>query len=365
MIAGFMILSIILVRIYGNNNNTEKKRFLIPIAIMLTGAFLSTIIAKSFHNQAVWLTLWAQSPMYWYILYFFLHDNKYAKNDLEKAILIIAFLYSVFLIIQYVMYPNILFNIRIDDDPNRGTIRIFLLGFSFLIIGYYIALNKFLSTNKIIYLIPILLFFSINIMQGTRQFLFSMILITAYAIFFSKKVKSRGLIIFLISLSSIPVYLMFQDIFRSMIELSTAAAQGEDLSANARERAILFFLTDFFPSDIAYILGNGMDHMRSEYGLRVALYKRFGLYQSDIGIIGEYTIYGVLFVIGALIMIVKMIKFKLSEQLYFVKYFAMNVVLLLPLSGFFTSTSEIAVLCILFYLSDCELNKGIEEKKIQ
>lgn len=64
-------------------------------------------------------------------------------------------------------------------------------------------------------------------------------------------------------------------------------------------------------------------------------------------------------------MIVKMIKFKLSEQLYFVKYFAMNVVLLLPLSGFFTSTSEIAVLCILFYLSDCELNKGIEEKKIQ
>ncbi len=139
--------------------------------------------------------------------------NKYTKDELNKAMLTFALAFSLIHIIQFVIYPTVLFDVMIDDDSNRSTIRIFLPGFTSLIIGYYLALSRFFSANRMIYLLLVLLLFSINILRAAWQFLFVLILITIYTILFSKKVNSRALIITLTVLSAIPLFFLFQDIF--------------------------------------------------------------------------------------------------------------------------------------------------------
>ena len=349
-----MMLAGILARFLYGTNTKRKKKFTLPIVIILTGVFLSSITAYVYHQQGFLITFWAQAPMYWFIAYFFLSVNNYQKQELEKALLFIAFLYSIFFIVQYLLYPTIYFDVRIDDDPFRGTLRIFLPGRAFLIAGYFIALNIFLRTNKLGYLLPLLLFFSVTLLEATRQFVFSLLLVTLYAIFFTKQVKSRGLIVLLLSISVFPLYFMFQDIIQGLIELSTSAGRGTDPSTNTREMALKFFLNDFFPSNSAYILGNGADHMRSPFGLKVDMLKHFGFYQSDIGLIGDYTKYGLIFVAGAVLSIIKLLKSKISPELNYIKYYALIIILLIPLSTFFTTTSAIFVLCVFFYLIDID-----------
>ena len=306
---GLMLAGILARYFYGTHTKREKK-FTLPIILILTGVFLSSITAYVYHQQGFLITFWAQAPMYWFVFYFFLSVNNYLKKELEKYLFIFAILYSVIYITQFFLYPTILFDVRIDDDPNRNTIRIFLVGVTYLLVGFYMMLNKLFNTNKLIYLLPIMLFFSVIILQASRQLVFSILVVTLFAIIFTKRIKSRGLIIFLITISIIPMYYIFQDVFNSLIELSTSTAKGEDVSTNARERALQFFLNDFFPSNSAYIFGNGADHMRSPYGLKMMMLRRFHFYLSDIGLIGEYIRYGMVFLVGAIIIIVKLIRSK-------------------------------------------------------
>ena len=361
---GIMLAGIISNYIYGSRRERKRKlNFVLPIILILTGVFLSSITAYAYHHQGFLITFWAQAPMYWFIAYFFLSVNNFQKEELEKALVAFAILYSVLYIFQYFLYPTIFFDIRIDDDPVRGTLRIFLPGRVFLFVGYFIFLTKFLKSNRLVFLYPLLLFFSVALLQATRQFVFSLLLVTLFAILFTRQVKSRGFIILLLSISAFPIFFIFQDIILGLIELSQSATKGTDLSASARERALQFFIYDFFPSNSAYILGNGADHMRSPYGLKVDMLKRFNFYQSDIGLIGDYTKYGLIFVMGAFLTVLKLLKSKVSPGLNYIKYYALTIILLIPLSSFFTTPSAILVLCVLFYLIDVDYEKNRDLNK--
>lgn len=351
---GYMVVAIIIRYIYGEVENTSK-RFLLPIIVLLTGVFMSSIIAHAYHRQPYVITFWAQSSMYWFVLYFYLIVNNYQKKTLENVLIIFALCYFTLFIIQYFAYPRLLFDIRVADDPDRGTIRIFITGYAILTAGFCLVLEKFLATNKIKYLIVSLLFMSIPILQATRQTIFVFILIVLYAVLFSKSVKSRSLIVLLISLSVIPFYFIFQDIIQNLLEITSDLEK--DGSFNAREVAMAYFLNDFFPSPLAYILGNGADHMRSPYGLLIARLKMIGLYQSDIGLIGEYSKYGAIFIIGVFMIIYKLLVFKAKPGLAYIRYYALSLLLFIPLRPSFTNPSSIVVLCFLFYIIDTEYNK--------
>ena len=357
----FMVFAIITRNIYGWENHTNKRNFILPVIFILTGVFLSSITAFNYHNQPFLITFWAQAPMYWFVFYIFLSINNYKKEELEKALIVFAFLHFLFFLLQYIAYPNVLFNVRISEDLSRNALRIFIPGYTILTVGFCLVMNRFLNTNKLVYLILMLLFLSVPVLQATRQSIFVLLLVTIYAIIFSKKVKSRTLIIFLLALSILPLYFIFQDIILNLLELT--ADIEDDGSFSAREVAILYFLTDFFPADIAYILGNGADHMRSQFGIKVQMLRSMGLYQSDIGLLGEYTRYGAFFVFGVIIIIYKLLTVKTSPELYYIRYYGLSLLLLIPLQPSYTSPSAIAVLCVLFYISDNQYNNISDSTK--
>jgi hypothetical protein len=93
-ITGLMLLIILIQEIYGKHETMELN-FKYPVFLILTGVFLSMVIANAYHSQGYALTFWAQRFMYFYLFYFFLHVLKPDIKDLEKIILTLGILYLI------------------------------------------------------------------------------------------------------------------------------------------------------------------------------------------------------------------------------------------------------------------------------
>jgi hypothetical protein len=352
-----MLLVIIAQEMYGKTG-TEKLNFKQPLFLILTAVFLSMVIARSYHNQGYGLTIWAQRYMYFYVVYFFLHILRPTIRDIEKVFLTLGIVYALSYFVQYLIYPTAIFDVRQDLD--RGTIRIFLPGSSFMFMALFIGLQRFYMTNRPLYLALVISFFTILVLQGTRNSLAATGLVIILSLMFSKTVRSRYLIYFLVVSSFVPVYFLLQDIFVGLVEVSEQ--QSQDIESNIRVRAATFFLTDFFPNTLSYIFGNGQDHMNSIYGVRVNTYKlTHGFYQSDVGFIGEFSKFGLLFAIGAIWLLIKVFTTRLRPEHNYVKYYLMRSVILLPFGSGFTTSFSIVTLCVLLYIADKNINKTTDQ----
>lgn len=332
-----------------------RKYFKIEVYLFLLATFGSMFIARAFHNQEYGITLLVQRFMYFYLFYFVLHSLKLNAEDIENAIIPLGLLYAGFYLLQYFAYPNRLFESRIDVD--RGTIRIFLPGAGFLMLAYFKSLQGFFTTSRYRYMIYALLTFSVGgILTGTRQSFASLTLITLAFVFFNKQVKSRMFIVLIGGLAAAALALLFWDIFSEMLTL-TQEETGKP-KPNIRVEAAKFFTGDFMPSKIAYILGNGQDSMNSPFGQRVNLYKLVrGFYQSDVGIIGDYSKFGLFFAIAQLSIMIRIIFGKIHPHISYIRYYYISTALVM-FSGanIFGRADGIVFVCITLYLIDYHRN---------
>lgn len=326
-----------------------KQSFTTPVFLIFAGVFLSMLTAKVSHNQGFGISLWAQRSMYFYVFYFVLHILKVPIKTLEKIIIISGVIYAFAFLIQYFAFPKVIFDVR--QGVERGTIRIFLPGLAIMNLAYFIALTRIIFKNALNYIPYILLFFCIYILTGTRSMIAGPTIVTILVLILSNKIKSKALIIFLVISIVGTTYYMFQDIITNLVSISQeqTAHSEEDI----RVRAAKFFLTDFFPNKIAYITGNGEGHQASPFGLAINAFKiNYGYYQSDIGIIGEYTKYGAFFVLGVVILLYKGIFFSAEPRYQYIRYFFILTLISLPLAQGFTTPGYIITICILMYIID-------------
>ena len=327
-----------------------QHHFTAPILLIFTGVLLSMIGAYAFHNQGFEVSLWAQRFMYFYLFYFFLHLLKLPINQIEKIIFIFGLAYAFGFLLQYVIYPTTLFDVRID--PSRGTVRIFIPGFSFMLLAFFFSLQNIFYKNSVRHGIYLLLFFSILVLSGTRQVIANISLISFLALIFSKRVKSKLLLYFLAFMAAVAVYFLFQDIINNLLAISQEQTQDAE-NEITRLKTTKFFLTEFYHNPLAYITGNGDSHQWSSYGMEIQSYKsRYGFYLSDIGFIGEYVKYGAVFALGVIVLIIKALNQKLPENMLYIKLFLFSSLISLPVGGIFSQPYSIVAVCLLLYMID-------------
>lgn len=346
---GIILAVIILQQVY-HEGEGFKMNFSWGIGFILLSLITSTLMAYSAHNQTIPTTLIAQRFMYFYFIYFALHKLKIPDIDLEKILLYLGIIYALFYFVQYFAYPKIIFNVRVDES--RGTIRIFQEGLSYLILSYFYILNKSFNKVTISGLALLLLFLSVIILMATRQLIASIFLLTIVNILTSRRVKSKILIMALVAGAIIPIGIMFNDVITNMIDLSRQ--QGEDIKQNIRILAGTFFLTDFFPNNLAYITGNGADSLNSSYGMMILFYKEvLRFYQSDVGLIGDFSKFGLFFLIGVIIILLKVFFFRFPEKIVYIKFYFLFVVLTsVTGAGVFGEGCSIAAVTLVLYLID-------------
>jgi hypothetical protein len=350
----FLIFGLLIIYLIYNREKQEKKHFVFPVILILVSVFISMFGAYVFQDQSFLATGYGQRAIYFYFIYFLLHYLKFSVEYIVRIIGIFGLVFIAIYIIQYVVFP-----IQITQSHmflDRGTLRIFLSGAGYLVIAYFIWLYSIFKSFKIKYLIFLLLALTVFVLLGTRQVIAAMVLLTILAILQSRIIKSKFLLFTLIGIAFIPVYFLFQDIIFAMFEVTLE--QSESVQGNIRVVAARFFLTDFFPSGFSYFTGNGATGP-SLYGLRVVRYmEEYGYYQSDLGLIGEYTMFGALFVIAVFIILIRVLRTKLPDKLMFIKYNFLGIILTLVTGGgaFGSSGANILIICILLYVVDVYLN---------
>jgi len=349
---GGIIILMILFKIIYFPEKIEKMNFAGPILIMLLGSIPSYFVAYFYHNQNFIYSIYANRTFFFLLLYFFFHFYKIPPAFIVKVIVIIGLIAVVLFYVQYYLYPRLILDIRSSED--RGTIRLFVPGMLCSIVAYFYFLNKYFENNKIKVLLLALVCLGIFILQGTRQMIFALFFLTMVNLILSKKVKSKVLMLFAISLASVAVFFLFREIFMELIAVSSK--QSQNYSGDIRVRAATFFLTDFMQDTITYIFGNGKSGGVSVYDIKMAYYaKKYGYYISDIGIIGDYVEYGIFFIIGGIMLLVRALTFKTAEQYKFLKYYIMAQCFTLLTGSGFLGGSDIVLISIV-YVFDIKLN---------
>jgi len=335
-----------------------KQNFKPYIVLILFSFVTSMLMAKFSRDQSLGDTVFAQRALFYYFFYFLLHQLKIKPRDLEQIFLFFGLLGVVLYLVQFFLYPKIIFNVFILSG--RGTIRIYLEGASYVGVAYLISIQAFLRTSKIKYLLLILLFYSKFVLLGGRQTMAIMLFVLVLFIIFSKKVKSRIFIGFLVMVCIAIILYMFQDIFQALIIRSqTDVRQGDTY---IRFIAAKYFLTDFFKNPLAYFTGNGMYKSDSEYGMEMIRIMSNGIFLGDIGLIGNYAIYGLLFVIGVLGICIKSILTKIHENYIYIKYMFITILMSLLTGAAFVESDFIVFVICLIYIVD--VSKHYQSNKI-
>jgi hypothetical protein len=355
-----MVAGIVVDLIYYRGKRFPQK-FGTEVGILLLAVLLSVFGAKWGHGQSFFLTFWVLTPMYSYFFYYFLHSIRMDPKELEKLIMYMGVAFIGLFYIQYVLYPTMLFGVRAQEA--RGTIRIFIPGGAFAVYVYFLFLQKSFTTGNKAYLIFNLMYLTVPILQGTRSSISTLLLGTVIFILFSTKVKSKLAVVTLMGVAGVAMFFMFQDIFMALIEVSNEQAnQDED---DVRVRAARFFLTEFYPSALNYFTGNGQSHMMSAYGMKIFYYKvTYGFYKNDLGIIGEFVKYGVVFIIGIILTFRKFFVLKIESKYGFLKFWVLLLVLSEALGGMFQRPTVIIVITSVMYIFDVS-NYQLKVKQIE
>ncbi len=349
-----IMAAVIVLHIAYSRTGLMKAHFTTPIILMTGSVVISMFAAYAFQNQPFQVTAYAQQAIYFYMIYLLLHLLRPTGDFLIKCILGFGLVYVGLYLLQYFVYPTQITNAKMFLD--RGTLRIFLTGGGFLVIAYYAWLYLVFRKFRMRYVIFILLSMAIFVLLGTRQLLATVVLLTILFVLQSKIIKSKILLFLMFGLAVIPVFFIFQDILYAMFELTLE--QNQAFESNIRLEAARYFLTDFFPNGLAYLTGNGASGT-SAYGMRVLkIAKEYGYHQSDLGLLGEYTRYGVLFVVGVFIILYRVISMKIPEKLSFIKYNFIGIALTIVTGAgaFGSSGTNIIINSMMLYMIDLHLN---------
>ncbi len=360
---GLMFATSIFHTVY-DNSFRFRHNFSLFILIILLSLPFSMYIASLFHHQSIGISLYAQRSIYYYFLYFVLHQLKIRPRDFEKIFFILAFAYVSLYLLQYILYPRILFDARIIKE--RGTIRILLSGMPYLVIGYFYALQKSFEIPKLKYILLLMASLIIIILIGSRSLLFTVIITTMLNMILNKRIKSRLVIYTMGILGIILIFYTFQNIFQELI--NTALYKDPISSENIRFRAARYFISRFFPNTLAYIFGNGASGARSEYSHTLWMASsRYFYYLGDIGIVGVYVKYGIIFILGVFGILYKVLTSKIQSKYNYIKYFYIFTAIAMIVGGGFDDSDFIVLICITLYIIDVSkfnLNKDENPDKV-
>jgi hypothetical protein len=358
---GSMLLLMILHFVYTSERVSVNRYFAWPVLLIFVSAFLSMFSAYIFHEQDFSVTLLAQRALYFYLFYFLLHQLKPELEDLETIFIMLGILYIFLYLIQFILYPKIIYDAFITES--RGTIRIYMAGANYMAAAFFIYVQSFLRTIKFKYLIFSLVIFSFFILNGGRQTVVIMSFVFILFLILDKRVKSRFFLAFLGMIGAFALFMLFRDIFAALVMQSQSdVSVGEEY---IRIRAARYYLTEFNNNPWLYIAGNGAYGTGSNYGKQIeynALIHQFFI--GDIGIIGNYVLYGALFVFGVLTICLRSLTLKIESRYDYIKYMFIAIILSLLTGGVFSHADFIVFICCVLYIIDISASNRIKKETV-
>jgi hypothetical protein len=352
---GTILVFFILYSVYGEKSDS-RKLFKFPVILFFIASILSMLGAFLFNDQPFVNSVYAQRAIYFYLFYFLLHYMKIEKEFIVRTTVALGVLYIIMYFVQYFIYPVRITSsiIRVD----RGTLRIWLEGFGYLAIAFYIWLYRSANNLKLRYIFLLLLSLGVFVMMGTRQILAVILLLSLLYLIRSQVIKSKFLIFMMFAAGAVAAFFVFEEIIVAMFEQTLE--QSRNLEASIRFKAIKYFMTRFYDNGLAYFTGNGVSYSSRYELLTMKIGQQYGFFLSDIGMIGEYFQYGALYAVGAIILLIRSIGTKVGEEFIFARYHFIAILLCMITSGgpLVSLSASVIMDSLYLYIIDLEAQRG-------
>lgn len=302
----------------------QGKGFVLPVKLLILAMVLSIFVSYLTWGQEIPLGVLITIPFLLWPTFFILLKIKVPIETIEKVILIFGFAYIIGYLYQFLHPTNVLFNLGMVDDEykeSRGIIRIIFPGVGVLWLITAMATTKLTSSSnyKPLWIVLMILGLVLPIMQATRSYIVPTVLIYIYH--FSKYVSwtKKIIIITVLLVASMFIGNLEIPVFEGLLEQQEKTV--DDGKKDIRYIAATYFATEFSPSPINQILGNGMGHERSNYGQFIKHLGQKGLFIPDIGIIGIYAYFGVIPIIAWIMIGYKIYSYRIPDKYMYVKYY--------------------------------------------
>ena len=298
--------------------------------MLFRNAIILFIIGLIFNAFASYINL-SQDPKasilsygfyYFILLYFLLHYLELDRKFLENLIIVFGLLYASFFSIQYLIYPALIFNHDVNTAVQE--IQLEIIGHGFLMLTYFLLLNRYLSNRKIINIILAVVFLFIQLKSGFRTLFFGALVVSIFMVMrmFKFKAKDFAIVIFI---GMVFVGLLqikgVSDTINGMIN-KTEKDVNEGSKFNRMVDMEFFFKR--YPQNISYfIIGGGKPSGKNLYKFNPeAMGQNYNIVWVDIGILGFYIVIGGIATLGIVWYTLRAIFIKLPEdRLYLNSYF--------------------------------------------
>jgi len=320
------------------------------VYLILLSVFLSVFGSLIIWNQPLVGTLARILLMFVYAFYFFLRREEQDIITLERMIIVIGVLSAITQFISIYVFPSVLFSGADFYNEGRGFIRILPGGGGFVFLGFFLSLYKIIKEHSKVHILFIIIFSVSIVATLTRLYLAACALLVFIYTF---KYTTIWMKILFISLLLVIGYSLLQTEFVQILLEVTNSEIGSHATEYVRFDAARYFLVEFPPNLLARIIGSGVDSS-GIYNLKIQyLMDQYGYYIADIGFLGLYVKYGLLAIIGYIIIYYTTI-FKTGNRYDYAKYYLYFILI----NGFTNHATFhrdfLASLAIVFYIINFE-----------
>ena len=341
----FPLLAIYIYIQRGKFHNTSTTfKAVIPTLIVshLLCGITKVVNGESFYDERFYIVC-----TFAFLLYYLYTARSMTESDVLKPILIVGTITAIILILQVLFPDYAVFGIRTEEvegvediaSQRNGIYRFRLSVQPISLFCMLWSFDRYRKDRKLKKLLLFLFFTTSVYLHLTRQTIFAAVVTISCSFFFLRNTKIKLWMLLFVSIALTLIYSFASVLFGDMLLIS---AEYDD---TIRLMAVQYYWEQICTDPLTFIFGNG--HMRYLDDFQ----KSSNLYASDIGIIGEWFYYGIIW-IGIYVYIVFLLLHKYKNQLpLYIKLFVFATLLTSVLMYPFANTYEYIIWAGILYIS--------------
>ena len=355
-----IVLCIIILYTFFHRNELKNirirfKKFVLCLIII---PLLGFIPAYILHGQVFLASLLGAHINLGYFFFFFLFLIKAKEQQIIKIFCILGVCWSGIELVKQFTYPTYWFATRGDTfehsiEIRNGIYRYNVLGREYGLILLFYCFERFMHEKNKKFLLGIIIALVGIYLLATRQIIAMSIVSLFAGLLMMRKINVVSFA--LIAIGAAIIYDNAETLFGDFIEM-TESVDKDYIRFLAYE---FYGITYNKGSVLAFLLGNGSPYAPSSYFQEIDnLEQWFGLYRADIGIVGMYSTYGIVYVIMILWFFIYVFRHRKFIDTYLLMYVLFMVGTSIMLHHFAYSLSNVITGCFIFYLVEININKN-------
>ena len=310
------ILCLVYIFVFGRGEKSKKLIFKRDVVCLIILPFFSAIPCLLYHNQSLFDSLIATRYVLFWLVYFALHKGSLTTDSIIKIILAIGLISAFVYFFQQITYPEYyLFDtpdiIKREIEIRSGLYRFRLFPLNpYILFAFFFYLCESIerrTAKKWIYTLILLLSIYLTL---TRQLWFC-VAISAfmYPLVYENALNGKKIVTIAISLCLL--YILYSNLGNIIgTELITQTKDQFENEDDVRVGSYLFYGLQYWNDLFNILFGNGVPFTgRTAYAAEIEAYQdTLHMYRSDIGIVGQFSMYGLLYVASFAMLYIHLIR---------------------------------------------------------